>query len=179
MLIGKYSIIESNAAIGNVRNQIKTILMLPLFLGACWALPKPINDATSMCEPDRGIPKIVPRNKIIAVGTCAAKPVEGLSSVIVPTFLMSGLASITIPAAKLTPERSNRTNIGILESSVAPTTIPTELETSLPLLEKAVKQITANKINANIFSALSNCLKPFSLLITYLCNNLYVINVIT
>lgn len=34
-LIGKYRTIESIAAMGNVRNQIKTILMLPLFLGAC------------------------------------------------------------------------------------------------------------------------------------------------
>ena len=67
------------------------------------AFANPTNDATSIWEPDNGIPRNVPTNRITAVGISAAKAVLGLSSVILPTFLITPLPKTRIPLAKLNP----------------------------------------------------------------------------
>ena len=69
--------IESSAAIGNVKNQIKTIFHIPFLVGVWLALDNPTRDATNIWDPDKGIPNVVPTNKIAAVGICAAKAVLG------------------------------------------------------------------------------------------------------
>ena len=75
--IGKYKRIARNAAIGNVKNQIKTIFHNPFLVGVWFALDSPTIDATNICDPDEGIPSVVPINNIAAVGICAAKVVLG------------------------------------------------------------------------------------------------------
>ena len=129
---------------GNVKSHIKTIFHMPLRVGARLAFAKPTNDATNICDPDNGIPNIVPKNRMIAVGISAANAVLGCSSVIVPTFFITALPNITTPLAKPNPvnNRSKFVSIPI----PTPKTIPTAFEQSFPALEKAVQQITTKSI---------------------------------
>lgn len=138
---------------GNVKSHTETIFHMPLRVGARLAFAKPTNDATNMCDPDNGIPNIVPKNKMTAIGIWAAKAVLGCNSVIVPTLFITPRPSITRPLARLNPVINN----SILRSTAIPTpiTIPTAFEQSLPALEKAVQQMTANNMYEKNFSDLS------------------------
>ena len=122
-----------------------------MLIGALLALDNPTKEATNIWEPDKGIPNIVPKNKITAVGISLAKAVLGCNSVIVPTFFITPLPITTIPLAKLKPAINN---IKVRFTS-KPATIPTAFEQSLPARENAVQQITTNKIYEKIRSALS------------------------
>ena len=77
--------IDKSAAMGKVKNQIKTIFHNPLLTGVWFALDNPTKEATNIWDPDNGTPSAVPRNKIAAVGICVAKAVLGYNSVILPT----------------------------------------------------------------------------------------------
>ena len=142
--IGKYRITERIAAIGKVNNQIITIFHKPFLVGALRALAIPTRDAINMWDPERGIPNIVPKNKIIAAGISLAKAVLGCNSVIVPTFLITPRPNTKMPEAKLKPV--NKSNKFMSIPVPTPTTMPTALEQSFPALENAVQQMTPSKM---------------------------------